>query len=221
MKRVIFWIVALLLQLADGLATAAELNYSAKSDIWENPFLAYGYNPKTKVLTGYLAALRTAPGRTDECKLAFSQNNKMQNALSVRYIGNSELERKSEHSSRGVSIVQEKNAFYLRLSKKLIDGDCNWILPFVVGARVFETADEVIVPLEYPNVGDWIGVYVVNAKRAKFHSRPDVTTVQKAFLVEGDVIYVYEEQPEWYFVRFEEGKRKTAGWIKKSDTVQP
>jgi hypothetical protein len=221
MRRITIMIIALLIQFSDSVATAAELSYSAKSDIWENPFLAYGYNPKTKLLTGYLAALRTAPGRTDECKLAFSRSIKTPNALSVRYIGEAEAEKQPVRTSSGVLIVQEKNEFYLRLYKPLLGGDCNWILPFVVGARVRETADDIIIPMKYPNVGNWIGVNVVNAKRAKFHSQPDAALVQKAFLVEGDVIYVYEERPDWYFVRFEEGKKKTIGWIKKSDTVQP
>lgn len=54
---------------------ATELKQSAKSDMWDNPFLAYGYNPNSKVVTGYLAALRTAPGRTDVCKLVFKINS--------------------------------------------------------------------------------------------------------------------------------------------------
>jgi len=221
MVRRILWIFAFLILFANGVATAAELNYSSRSDIWENPFLAYGFNLQTKLLTGYLAALRTAPGRTDECKLAFSQSSGSPKILSVRYLGEAEAEKKSDQSSRGVSIVQEENAFYLKFTKKFLGGDCDWILPFVVGGRVRETSDEVIVPMKYPNVGKWIAVYVVKSKQAKFHRLPDVASVQKAFLVEGDILYVYEEQPNWYFVRFEEGKKKTEGWIKKSDTDQP
>ncbi|MCC2971636.1 SH3 domain-containing protein [Massilia sp. IC2-476] len=40
-------------------------------------------------------------------------------------------------------------------------------------------------------------------------------------MVRGDVVYVYEERPDWYFVRYDNGKRETMGWIRKSDTVQP
>lgn len=45
---------------------------SAKNDYFiDNPFIAIGVNPTTHVLTGYFSVLRTAPGRTDECKFVF------------------------------------------------------------------------------------------------------------------------------------------------------
>jgi hypothetical protein len=221
MKRIGSWIIVVLIQCVGIPAIASELNYSGRSDIWENPFLAYGYNPKTNLITGYLAALRTAPGRTDECKLAFAGNSAETHSLSVKYMAEAGQYKRKNPTDSGVSIALEKSGFHLKFSKKMLGGDCDWILPFVVGPRVSETSDEVIVAMKVPNSGSWVGVYAISAKRAKFHSRPDNASVQKAFLVAGDVIYVYDERPDWYFVQYEEGKRKTVGWIRRSDTVQP
>lgn len=219
MRKIFFWITIFLFNICCEQARAVELNYSARYDIWENPFLAYGYNPETKRLTGYFSALRTAPGRTDECKLAFAMEGGGSNFLSVRYMG--EVDKKSIRSNSGISITTEGGEFNLKFLKKLLGGDCDWILPFVVGSAVREVSEEIIVPMKSSNTGSWVGVYVISAAKAKFHAQPDIKSTQKAFVVEGDVIYVYEERPGWYFVKFEEGERKTVGWIKKSDTVQP
>lgn len=212
------WIVFLLAWCACGLTFAADLRNSARTDIWEDPFLAYGYNPKTKVITGYLEAFRTAPGRTDACKLVFRGNA---DRLTVKYRERTWVPGSDSKFGSGVSIKRERGELFLKFSKESLGGDCDWIIPFNVGQRVIDTADEVSVTMTAPRVGNWIGVFAISAKLAKFHSRPDSASVRNAHLVEGDVIYVYEERPDWYFVQFEEGKRKTVGWIKKSDTVQP
>jgi hypothetical protein len=221
MKEVRIWIIAFFIQCIALPLFAADINHSGKSDISDDPFLAYGYNPKTKVISGYLAALRTAPGRTDECKLAFVGNPKSSSGLSVKYMEADWLGKRSGQPVSRVSIVEDKHEFRLKFSRESLGGDCDWILPFNAGPSVSETPDEVSVTMNVSNTGDWIGVYVISAKRAKFHSRPTSDSVRKAYLVEGDVIFVYEEQPDWYFVEYEEEKRKTVGWIRKADTVQP
>ncbi len=197
-------------------ASAGELDHSAKSDFSDNPFLAYGYNPKTKVISGYLAAFRTAPGRTDECKLVFQGSARH---LSVKYLEEtwvSEIEKDS-----GASITMEKNEPYLKFHRESMGGDCDWILPFKVGRRVYATVHEVFVSVNVPVSGDWIGVYVINSKRAQLHSEPDSDSLKKAYLVKGDVAYVYDEQSDWFFVRYDNKNRTTSGWIRKLDTVQP
>lgn len=40
-----------------------------------NPFVAVGVNPATHVVTGYVAALLTAPGKTEACKFVFREGN--------------------------------------------------------------------------------------------------------------------------------------------------
>ena len=220
MTRPRFLLVAMLVHLFAAPLSAADSNYSGRSDIWENPFLSFGYNPKTDVVTGHLIALRTAPGRTDECKLVFAGRSSIKNSFSVKYMEQDEVYERPSQSAASVSIGLG-NEFRLKLLKKDLAGDCDWILPFAGGSRVQESADEITLTMKVPNTGSWIGVYVIKAKRVRFHSQPSNATMQKAFVVAGDVVYVYDERPDWYFVRYEDGKSKTMGWIKKSDTVQP
>jgi hypothetical protein len=218
MKNMLCAAVMLMVQCLAISAYAFQLDYSARSNISENPFLAYGYNPRSKVITGYLTALRTAPGRTDECKLVFKGRP---NRLSVKYLEHKWVSGGENRDGASVFITTEKGTPSLRFSKNFLGGDCDWILPFNIGPRVSESADEVAVTMKAPNVGSWIGVYAISAKRTHFHSQPEDSSMRKAYLVEGDVIFVYEERPEWYFVQYENGKRKTVGWIRKADTVQP
>jgi hypothetical protein len=41
-----------------------------------------------------------------------------------------------------------------------------------------------------------------------------------AYVIKGDVIYIYDEDAAWYYVKYRNGKNETAGWIKKTDTLQ-
>lgn len=221
MKKNAMLIILVILQCASISLHAHELKRSAKTDSWENPFIAYGYNPKTRITTGYLAALRISPGRTDECKLVFAGDIDKSHNFFVKYTAETGTNGSQEPPRRSVSLFGRQDASEFKFIKKDMGGDCDWVLPFVVESEVPENPDEVIVAMDAKNVGDWVSVYVIRAKKAQFYSQPDSSTAKKAFLVKGDVIYVYEEQPEWYFVKYDNGKRKTEGWIKRSDTLQP
>lgn len=216
MVKIVSFVTAMVIQFIAVPAYAYELKYSGKTDRWDNPFIAYGYNPVSKITTGYLAALRTAPGRTDACKLVFKKNANSDDFL-VRYIGEGGASGERGQLRHLVSST-EQGVLNLKFSKNELDGDCDWILPFVVES---EDRDEVMVAIEIPNIGNWIAVYAINSKKARFYSEPDNSSSQKAFLVKGDIIYVYEERPDWYFVKYNEGKVKTEGWIRKFDTLQP
>jgi len=215
MKNIIAVMLLVAFQYVGLPANATEIRSSARSDRWDNPFLAYGYNPTTKVLTGYLAVHRTAPGRTDQCRLVFKA---YANRIAVKYQGEAWVFESQNETDSGVTIVIEGDEPFLKFLKASLGSECDWILPFVVETHV---SDTVAVSMKVSDVGNWISVYVINAKRANFHTHPDSASVRKSYLVAGDVIYVYDEQPGWYFVRFENEKTKTAGWIRKADTVQP
>lgn len=197
---------------------ASELEMSGESDKWDNPFLAYGFDPKNKIVTGYLAALRTAPGRTDECKLVFKGKS---DRLKVKYLEREWVAASRSESEKSVIVITEKNEPTLKFPRESLGGDCDWILPFTLGSPETETDNTVTVTMRVPNVGSWIGVYVISSRRAIFHAQPNKTSMRKEYLVRGDVIYVYDERPDWYFVQYENGKKKAVGWIKKADTVQP
>lgn len=217
MRTISLWIIATLAQAAFFPALASDLTYSARTESWDNPFLAYGYNPKTKLFTGYLAAFRTAPGRTDECKLVFKGNAKR---LAIKYLEVTWVYGHENQNDSTGYISNHNNRPLLRLFKTSLGGDCDWILPFKIGPRVSETVDEVAVAMKPSKEGSWIGVYAIGAKRARFHSQPNNASARKVYLIAGDLIYVYHEQRDWYFVQYEKEKRKTIGWIRKADTVQ-
>jgi hypothetical protein len=201
-------------------AVASGLSYSGKTEIWDNPFVAFGFNPKTNFLSGYVAALRTAPGRTDECKLVFAGNYNKSNILSVKYLNEDNGSDQIRNAKASAAVVQEGREYFLRLRKDSLGGECEWILPFIGEPRVHENANEVAISLGKSDPGKWVGVYAIKSARAKFHKTPIGTSVQKAFLVKGDIIFVFDEQGDWYYVEFERKDRKTVGWIRKSDTVQ-
>ena len=221
MKRIVGAVMATLIILAGGDVAASELNYSGKSDILDGTFLAYGFNPKTKVLSGYIAAFRTSPGRTDECKLVFAGTSDSAKNLSVSYLGEEEPVNEQDRTRSRASLVSSNNQFFLEFVKDSLEADCHWILPFNLESDESEKTGKVLVAMRVPHAGRWIGVYAIRAERARFHSRPDSTAVQKAFVVRGDIVYVYDERPDWYFVEYEGDKKKTRGWIRKSDTLQP
>ena len=221
MRKAALWMIGMAVQCFSTSVHAYDLKKSGRTELWDNPFIAYGYNPKTKITTGYVAALRTAPGRTDECKLVFSGKVDKAGDFIVNYLGQRVTSERQSKVDNRVSLVVVENIPYLKFSRKKLEGDCDWILPFVVEPDSSENPDEVLVEMEFQNAGGWISVYVIGAQRASFYSQPNSSSVKKAFLVKGDVIYVYDERPDWYYVKYEEGKRKAEGWIKKSDTIQP
>lgn len=73
---------------------------------------------------------------------------------------------------------------------------------------------------EINKLDNWKLVSGVGSERAYFHSNPQLKDKKKSFLVAGDPIYIYQEKPEWYFVKYGDGKKVTTGWIKKNDTIQ-
>ncbi len=211
--------IALLMQFFLGApASAVDWKNSGRSALSGNPYLAYGYNPRSGLTTGYLAAFRIGPGRTDECKLVFRRDV---NGIAVKYLEETWVPGPEGRFDRRAAIVMQDDEPVLKFPKTSLGGDCDWILPFNVGPHVFDTSDEVAVKMNVPDKGNWIGVYVISAKRAWFHAQPNDISVQKSYLIGGDVIFVYDERPDWYFVQYDNGKKKTVGWIKKADTVQP
>ncbi|MCC2971635.1 hypothetical protein [Massilia sp. IC2-476] len=156
--------IAILISCTGAQAFASGFPGSAKGDFLDNPFLAYGFNPTTKVISGYLVALRTAPGRTDECKMAFKGSA---NELSVKYLAGTWVREDAPQSDQRTSIKIERNEPVLKFHTESLGGECDWILPFVLASPEREIGDEFVVSMNVQNSGDWIGVYVISTKKAK------------------------------------------------------
>ena len=202
-------------------AVAHDLNVSGKNEIFENPFVVTGYNNASKVVTGSISATRTAPGEINECRILFSGEAKTLNVLKVRYfeIGANDDGAKISRIDQA-TLVSEGSDLKLKFNKKNLGGECDWLLSYVGEPSIRHRGDDLFISVPKRKVGDWIGVYTIKSKRANFHKVPADANIEKAFLVAGDTIYVYQEKPDWYYVKFQGRKKQTMGWIKKADTVQ-
>jgi len=49
MVKIVSFVTAMVIQFIAVPAYAYELKYSGKTDRWDNPFIAYGYNPVSKI----------------------------------------------------------------------------------------------------------------------------------------------------------------------------
>lgn len=200
-------------------AFAGDLRISGTNDIFDNPFLAYGVDPTTKLVNGYLVALRTSPGRTDECRFVFSGSLQEPKKFSVKYL--SETDGYSSAGSTSSAVVENVNGeLYMRIKKNQLGGECEWILPFIGEPRITEKSGEVVISFGGLNPGAWVGVFAIKSERAKIYRSATEASGQQAYLIQGDFINVYAEQQDWYYVKYERRKKTTVGWVKKSDTVQ-
>ncbi|QBE65945.1 hypothetical protein [Pseudoduganella lutea] len=202
--------------------TAAPNVISASSPFSENPFIAVGVNPTTKVVTGYFSALLTSPGKTDECKFAFhgkmASDGKVR--VTVRDAVPANIGEKNTVQNDFAVLISTKGSIGIELPVSMAPGDCDWVLESVGAPRITNSGNRYIMSVDTGPAGDWIGVITVRSKRAFFHNSPNDSTVRKAFLVAGDVAYVTEERNGWYHVKYTHGKKETAGWMKVSDTIQ-
>ena len=215
------WFFLIFLILSPGL-NAANLEQSSQNEIFDNPFIVTGFNPKTNMLTGYVSALRTSPERTDECKFVFSGRSERKNSLpvSIKNAVNTPINGNAElmEITKGRVAADGKQKKII-LQQAALPGDCDWILSFIGDEKAIQKGEEFSILIDGGIIGEWLAVYVIRSKRAYFHQNPKVSSAARSFLIAGDLIYVYDEKKDWYYVKFK-GRKKTSGWIKKSDTVQ-
>ena len=193
-----------------------------RTAISHNPFVVVAQNPKSKVISGYLEALRTSLGRTDECKFIFRGKPLMNNISELSIVD----AMSTNLNEGGVSEIahgtfrkgSDKNFIVLNPANLL--GECDWILDFVGAPGVTREGKQFEISFKIDEISDWIAVGVIRSKRAYFYVKPNGPRKGKAFIVAGDLIYIYDENLNWYFVKFQTGKKETTGWIKKADTIQ-
>lgn len=216
-------LAVLVIATALALPCAAALDVqSAKNDFIDNPFIAIGVNPTTHVLTGYFSVLRTAPGRTDECKFVFrgviAPDRTVRLSIKDAVLGNQTNLR--QHSTEFAKLTATADAVHIDLPKSLAPGDCDWLVGWAGGPEIMEREGSFRLAVHTTSSHEWIGVAAIRVKRAFFHTAPDEGAVRKAFVVAGNVVYVLEEKPGWYRVKFTHAAKETVGWIRASDTFQ-
>ena len=202
-------------------ASASDIQKSGRTEIFDNPFIATGFNPQTRVLTGYVQGLRTEPGRTDACQFVFSGKVDKPESIAIVITEVPAGAAKPDATGYRGSISSSAKQQALILDPKQLPGDCEWVLPSIGEPKVLESGKNLSVPIETSETGAWIGVSVIGAKRAYLHKQPVAASVGKAFLVSGDVVYVVEDKADWLHVKYRGKKKETVGWIEKAATLQP
>ena len=193
-----------------------------RTAIFNNPFVVVAQNPKSKVISGYLEALRTSPGRTDECKFIFRGKPLMNNIseLSIVDAVSANLNEGGVNEIAHGTFKKSGDKNFIVVDPANLLGECDWILDFVGRPSVIRVGKQFEISFKIDEISDWIAVSVIRSKRAYFYVKPNGPRKGKAFIVAGDLIYIYDENLNWYFVKFQTGKKETAGWIKKTDTIQ-
>lgn len=208
---------------AASAAQAGELAGSMKNEMFENPFIAIGVNSQTNTLSGYVSVTNPAPGKIDRCSFSFAGKTGQQTGIPVSVKNAAKIDGSDSRGSSATSTASvdfSVGKIMLTIAESALPGDCDWILPFIGGAHIVKNGKNYTLSVNAGIKGDWTGVGVIASKRAYFHDNADTASVKKSFLVAGDVMYVYQEKPDWLYVKFEGSKKETAGWIKKSDMLR-
>lgn len=204
-------------------AHAKTPSHSIRSSILDNPYMVLADDPKNNLLHGFVAALRTAPGRTDECKFFF-RGEPFKNGTARISIADAARYR-APSSPAGSDVVHGVittvgKKYVLEISNPEKIGDCDWILGFIGGPSVLQKGTSFQLTFLGEESGDWNSLAVICRKRAHFYSAPAEQKKRKAFVVAGDFVYVFDEIGDWYYAKFSDGRSETVGWIRKADTVQ-
>jgi hypothetical protein len=216
--NLLFWTAVWLMTGSTVLANDPYI--SGRNEIFDNPFIATGFNKTGNVFTGSISVSRTTPGETNECRILFSSNTKDHETLQVRYFVVGAEDGVSQFSDiTKASIVRDGKSVRIRLDRKMLEGGCEWILSFVGEPSLTQQGDHVFFLVPERTPGTWRSVHTIRSKRAAFYKTPGGSRVEGTYLVPGDTIYAYEEQPDWLYVKYQGRKKLTVGWIKKADTV--
>jgi hypothetical protein len=77
--------------------------------------------------------------------------------------------------------------------------------------------DEEGVVFELTEREEWKFIRMVASERAYFHDHPDETGRGKSYIIEGDVLRVFEVEGDWVRGEYHGSQGITTGWIKESD----
>lgn len=171
-----------------------------------------------KKVSGFYHFIQMAmPGRSfhADCKIFFSGDLSSGKVIRVRV---------TTFNSKVIKSVNGTLTFngYIKFARNL---PAEQSFTLVLAENLPNCTDQIDVSnlelgFEINKFEDWKSISVISSKRAYFHSDTQPQNIQKSFLVAGDPIYIYDEKPDWYFVKFQGRNKETVGWIKKSDTIQ-
>lgn len=218
MKR---WILFIVLPILFNFSCAASQNDTPQSGESDNGFgqiiSAIGVNRQEKSITGYYRLFNPAmPGHAfhADCTIVFK------GALSSRQMFEIRAKNADIPSSKAVNgqlLFDGSNIFATNGRSEQL-----YRLKFennIPGCSKEIDLSNIEVQININKFGNWEKISAIQSKKAYFYSEPNDLSAGKSYLVAKDIIYVYRQNPDWYYVEFRGAKKETAGWIKKSETV--
>lgn len=218
MKFISYIIITLVAAVIYGKTFADEISSSEGVTGFGVVISAVGVNQEKNLITGFYNIKNLSmPGRSfhSDCRIVFSGVYSNERVLKVQVVNATKELSKPTNGQLifdGTSLnspgkIIEQN-FRIKLENDL--PECP--------KESMEPDGEIEFSTNKP--GAWNQVSAIRTPKARFHREPDDSSATKSFLVAGDVIYIYNENPGWYYVKFQGIKRETTGWIKRSDTIQ-
>ena len=126
----------------------------------------------------------------------------------VGRIENSEIEIASSYTKGAIELLEEDR---IKISLEEEPGGC-W--------NVEPDFDEGGVDFELTERKDWKFIRMVSSERAYFYNSPDEKERGKSYIIEGDVLRVFEVEGDWVKGEYHGSQGITTGWIKESDLYE-
>jgi hypothetical protein len=164
--------------------------------------LLLGYDPATRVVTGYFSMEQGDPP-TFSCIFFLKGTLAGSAAPITTYFP----ETPKDDVIKGQLLVGGPKAVTVRLPSE--HGGCWNVWHFADKAQPADFALDKAAP--------WIAVAVVRSPKAYFYDAPDSATHRKAHAVKGDGVGVRAFKPGWLQVDYAGGAKTISGWFKQSD----
>jgi len=104
------------------------------------------------------------------------------------------------------------DALFLQLPKQA-HGGCWNVNPDL------DQGQEVALDLMHPHP-EWKEIRVVKAEKAYLHKAPDLNDHARAYVIQGDTVFVTEQRGKWLHVQYYTVElRESTGWVQESDLL--
>jgi hypothetical protein len=123
----------------------------------------------------------------------------------VGRIENSKMEIESSESKGTIELLGNDK---VKITLEEEPGGCWNVEPrFDEGGVIFELTDR----------KEWKSIRIVSSERAYFYNNPDENERGKSYIIEGDVLRVFEIAEDWVRGEYCGSQGITTGWIKEAD----
>jgi hypothetical protein len=171
--------------------------------------LLLGFDPKTRVLTGYFASGTGVDEQTKQprftCTFYLRGNLLGETANIATWLPGASSADAAPEVIRGTLVAQQTTrGATISVSLKSEHPGCWNVQHFADAQPAVFTVGE---------VGDWIAVRIVAPERAHFYAGPGARSSERAYAIRGDAVVVTDGAPGWVHARV----GRTEGWLRESD----